>query len=264
MNKQILRSDDLKISAIVLTRDSENLIKDCLESIRFCDEIIVVDAGSKDKTMEIAKSYGAKIINSEANDYANSRNLGLKNATSDWILYVDTDERVSPELKSEIKKQIASQETRTGKEYAAFKLKRKNFYFGNHEWPYIEKLERLFKRENLKKWYGKIHESPTIVGKVGDMDGYIFHYTHRDLSSMIKKTIEWSKIEAELRFKANHPRMSWWRFPRVMFTAFFDSYVKQKGYKAGVVGIIESMYQSFSIFITYVRLWEMQKKNEIS
>lgn len=244
-----------KISAVILSFNSEELIKDCLESVKFCDEIIVVDAGSKDKTLEIAKEYNAKIFNFEQGDYVGSRNLGLKNASYDWVLYVDTDERVTSELSKNIMKAV-----RSSNNILAYKLRRKNFYFGNHEWPYIEKLERLFKKDSLKGWYGKIHESPIVEGKIGILDGYLLHYTHRDLSSMVKKTIEWSKIEAELRFKANHPKMSWWRFPRVMATAFFDSYIKQQGYKAGVVGLIESMYQSFSIFVTYARLWEMQKK----
>lgn len=248
----------MRISAVVLSKDSEELISDCLKSVDFCDEVIVVDAGSKDKTLEIAKKYGTKIIRSEPGDYANSRNLGLKNSTSEWILYVDTDERITPELEKNIEKVISSP---TG--ISAYRLKRKNFYFGNHEWPYIEKLERLFKKENLKGWYGKIHESPTVLGKIGILEGYLLHYTHRDLSSMVEKTMEWSKIEAELRFKSNHPKMNWWRFPRVMTTAFFDSYIKKKGYKAGVVGLVESMYQSFSIFVTYARLWELQKNNEI-
>ena len=246
-----------KISAVVLTYNSEELISDCLESVKFCDEIVVVDAGSKDKTLTIAKKFKAKVLNFEKGDYAGSRNLGLKNSISDWILYVDSDERITPQLRNNIKKIISSSNN-----FVAYKVKRKNFYFGSHEWPYIEKLERLFKKEALKGWYGKIHESPTIEGKVGILDGFVLHYTHRDLSSMVEKTLEWSKTEAELRFKANHPKMSVWRFPRVILSAFFDSYVRQQGYKAGVVGLIESMYQSFSMFVTYARLWEMQKSTE--
>lgn len=252
-----------KISAVVIARNSEDLIMPCLDSLSFCDEIIVVDAGSKDKTIELAEKKGAKVLHFEPNDYAGSRNLGLKSASYDWILYVDTDERVSDELKSNIIHSINSgQISKTDNEYGVFKLKRKNFYFGNHEWPYIEKLERLFKKDSLKGWYGKIHESPSFEGKVGMLDGYLLHYTHRDLSSMVDKTIEWSKIEAELRFKSNHPKMTLWRFPRVMITAFLDSYVRQKGFKAGAVGLLESMYQSFSIFVTYARLWELQNRKK--
>ena len=77
---------------------------------------------------------------------------------------------------------------------------------------------------------------------------------------MLDKTIQWSKIEAELRYKSGHPPMSWWRFIRVMLTAFYDSYIKQKGYSVGTAGFIESMFQAYSMFITYARLWEMQLK----
>lgn len=243
-----------KISAVVIAKDSEKTISDCLKSLNFCDEIIVVDAGSKDKTLEIAKKFGAKVLNFEQDDYAGSRNLGLKSAIYDWILYVDTDERVSFELAREIKSEIKNTK------FSAFKLKRKNFYLGRYEWPYIETLERLFRRNSLKNWYGKIHESPVVEGRIGQLKGFLFHYTHRDLSSMLNKTIEWSKIEANLRFKANHSKMTWWRFLRVMITAFFDSYIRQGGYRIGIPGLIESLYQSFSIFVTYARLWELQNK----
>ncbi|HSW87661.1 MAG TPA: glycosyltransferase family 2 protein [Candidatus Saccharimonadales bacterium] len=246
----------MKLSAIIIAKNAEDLISDCLKSISFCDEIIVVDGGSTDKTNNIAKKFHAKVITGDTINFAGQRNIGLQHASGEWVLYIDTDERVSPSLREEIIKYAGNPRN----QYQAYKIKRKNFYFGNHEWPQIEKLERLFKRENLKKWEGRLHESPIIVGEVGELDGYLLHYTHRDLTSMLQKTIIWSQVEAELRFKNNHPQMTWWRFPRVMLTAFWDSYIRQQGYKAGTAGMVESIYQAFSIFITYARLWEMQKE----
>ena len=108
----------------------------------------------------------------------------------------------------------------------------------------------------------ELHESAKIKGTVGRLSGELLHFTHRNLDSMLQKTIEWSEIEAQLRINAHHPTMTWWRFLRVMLTAFYDSYIRQKGWKVGVVGIIEAMYQSFSMFITYARLWEMQQKKD--
>ncbi len=249
----------MKISAVVIAKNEENMIADCLDSLSFCDEIIIVDNNSTDRTAEIAKRMGAKVFEFKSNDFAAMRNFGLNKASGDWILYVDTDERVSPEMESNVKRQVLSIGTRI----SAFKIKRKNFYLGNHEWPYVEKLERLFKKENLKGWKGKLHESPVVEGEIGELDGFLLHYAHRELSSMVNKTIEWSTIEADLRFKSGHPRMTWWRFPRVMLGAFSDSYIKQEGWKAGTIGIIESIYQAFSIFITYAKLWEMQNKSKI-
>lgn len=247
----------MKISGVVIAKNEENMIVDCLDSLSFCDEIIMIDNGSEDRTIDIAKRMGAKVFSFETRDFSKLRNFGLAKTKGDWILYADADERVTKELALSIKYQILSVKKNM---FSAFRIQRKDFYFGNYEWPYIENIERLFRKDSLKGWKGMLHESPIIDGKVGILEGFLNHYTHRDLTSMLEKTIKWSKIEAELRFQSGHPSMSWWRFPRVMLTAFLDSYLKQKGWKVGTVGLIESIYQSFSIFITYARLWELQQK----
>lgn len=248
----------IKISGVVITKNAEGLIADCLDLLSFCDEIVVIDNKSEDRTPEIAKRMKAQVYTFETNDFSELRNFGLKKANGEWILYVDSDERVTPSLREAI---IKSTNNPINK-YVGFRMQRKNFYFGNHEWPYIEHLERLFKKDKLEGWYGKLHESPRVKGEIGELDGYLLHYTRRSLSSMLEKTIEWSKIEAEFRYKSGHPKMTWWRFPRVMLTAFLEFYVRQGGFRVGVVGLIESMYQSYSIFITYARLWEMQQEKK--
>lgn len=248
----------MTISGIIIAKNEQDLIKDCLSSLEFCNEIIVVDNGSSDKTAEIAKESGAKIVAYKTDDFSRLRDKGLEISSSNWLVYVDADERVTKELEREITEKIKN----PGK-YKAFRLRRKNFYFGSSKknaWPYIERLERLFKKDKLKGWQGKLHESPIVDGEIGELEGFLLHFTHRNLTQMLDKTIEWSKIEAETRFNNNHPKMSWWRFPKVMIGAFINSYIKQKGYKAGTVGVIESIYQAFSIFITYAKLWEKQIK----
>lgn len=249
-----------KISAVILVKNAQDLIDDCLKSLSFCDEVLVIDSGSEDGTVEIAKKRGVKVLEYQMENFAKSRNFGLEKTTGDWILYVDVDERVSEELQKSIKEAVKS-----GDEFSAYRLKRKNFYLGNNPWPYIEKLERFFRKDKLKGWYGELHESPQVEGKIGELDGFLYHYTHRDLTSMVEKTAQWSEVEAKLRFNSNHPKMAWWRFPRVMVGAFLNSYIKQRGYKAGTAGLIESIFQSFSMFITYARLWELQQsqKNKI-
>ncbi len=246
-----------KISAIIIAKNEESMIKDAIESVLFCDEIIVVDNGSVDKTKEIAQKY-AKVYDFKSSSFSDLRNFGLSKVEFDYVLYLDTDERISEELKKNIRKVLSE-----ASEYSAFRLLRKNYYLGENEWPYVEKLERLFKKDKLSKWKGELHESPIVDGKIGELDGYIFHFTHRDLESMLEKTIKWSTTESLLRYNTNHPQMTWWRFPRVMISAFLNSYVKQRGYKAGTIGIIESIYQAFSAFITYAKLWELQNRSKI-
>ncbi len=94
----------------------------------------------------------------------------------------------------------------------------------------------------------------------GEIVAPVHHFTHQNLSQMLTKTIEWSDHEAKLRFDAKHPVMTPLRFVRVMITGFMDSYIQGKGYKNGTEGFIESVYQAYSMFITYAKLWEKQNK----
>ena len=246
------------ITVIVLARNEEKMIEDCLISVKFASEIIVVDSTSTDKTIDIAKEHGAKIITDTSNDFSAKRNLGLQRATSEWVLYVDADERVTEKLKDSMLQRMNGSGTLPN----AFRVRRQNYYLGNYAWPSVEKLERFFKKDVLEGWKGALHESPVVKGDIGELEGYLLHYSHRDLSLMVAKTNEWSETEAYLRLSAHHPKMSWWRFPRVMIGAFFDSYIGQGGWRVGTAGLIESIYQAFSIFITYAKLWELQNHKQ--
>ena len=136
----------MKISGVVIAKNAEAIIEDCLSSLKFCDEIIVVDNGSTDRTIEIARRNEAKIVSEKSDDFSGIRNTGLDKASADWVLYVDSDERVTDDLAKEILAKLKSPG-----EYAAFRLKRKNYYLGGFEWPYVERLERLFKKYGDEK-----------------------------------------------------------------------------------------------------------------
>jgi len=243
-----------KIIAIIIAKDEEKMIGECIQSVAFCDEVIVVDGGSKDRTREICRKFGVVVLECPFTDFATARNKGLEMAHGEWILYIDADERVSPQLQNSIKDVVDIMHPAI----SVYMLQRQNFYFGNHTWPVIEHMERLFRREKLKGWFGVLHESAKFDGEKTLLSGFLLHYTHRDLHTMLAKTITWSSAEAKLRYDAHHSQMTWWRFFRVMYSSFFDSYISQKGYKAGVMGLVESIYQSFSMFVTYAKLWEMQ------
>lgn len=246
----------MKISAIVLAKNEEKMITDCLNSLSFADEIIVIDDNSIDQTRNLASKFTNKIFTHKGKNFAERRNFGKTKASGEWILYLDADEKVTSALKEDILKVVRSKDEKAG-----FFIKRENYYLGK-KWPCQDKVERLFRKEKLIEWYGEIHESPKVDGSVGELVSPMVHITHRDIESMIRKTIEWSTIEADLRYKANHPEIVWWRFPRVMIPQFFNYFIKQGGWKNGTEGWIESIFQAFSIFVTYVRLWEMQKEKK--
>ena len=141
----------------------------------------------------------------------------------------------------------------------AYVIPRKNYYLGS-SWPSNDGMVRLIRKDSLIRWVGKVHEHAEIRGDVGRLRNHFLHDTHRTLEEMVAKTNEWSTVEAQLRYQHHHPLVSWWRLIRVMMTAFFDSFVSQGGWRAGTVGWIESVYQAFSIFVTYAKLWEMQQE----
>lgn len=252
----------MKLSVVILAKNEEAIIKDCLESVKWADEIILVDSGSTDQTPQIAKEYGAKIIDSPSRKlvFAKWRNQGFKAAQGNWVLYVDADERVTPELKKEIKALIKG----TPKA-VAYEIPRRNFFLGQEvryggAWP--DYVRRFFLKKKLKNWVNDLHEHPIVEGGWGKLKNPLLHLTHRDLSSMIGKTKQWSKIEAELLYQANHPKMTGWRFIRIMLTEFWDRGIKKQGLRNGTVGWIETIFQMFSRFITYARLWELQQKKK--
>ena len=245
-----------KLSAVIIAKNEEARIVGCLKHLSFADEIIVVDNGSTDKTVARAREYGAKVIDCAEEDFAGVRESGLREALGTWVLYIDADEEVGDGLQKEIQKIIRSHEN--GNPTAYF-IRRDIYYLGYH-WPYQDMVERLFLKTALKGWHGRLHETPVFAGATAILTHPLIHRTHRTLEEMLDKTNDWSEIEAKLRLDVHHPPVSWWRLLRVMFTGFTRSYVDQRGWRAGTVGWIESIYQAFSMFITYAKLWELQQR----
>lgn len=246
------------LTAVIIAKNEAERISICLNALTFCDEILVIDNASGDRTADIAAKYGANVETMHTEDFSALRNRALEKARGRWILYVDADEVVAETLARSIRAVVTSSTAKDGKPYSAYLLKRINYYLGK-QWPGHEWMLRLFHREYLKGWTGELHESPNVRGLCGKLEGELRHDTHRSLSGMVRKTNTWSETEADLRIVSNHPPVTWWRLLRVFFTGFFRSYIRQGGWRVGTVGLIESMYQGFSMFITYAKLWERQK-----
>ncbi len=245
----------MKLSAVIITKNEEAMIADCLRTVAFADEILVVDTGNTDATNTIAKKHGAKIVHSNGKNYSDFRNTGLAAATGDWLLFVDADERVSLELADEIKNltPVAN----------AYLIPRKNNYLGRFMkyggWG-GEKIARLFKKSELIGYRGDLHEQPDYAGSPGELHHPLLHYSHRDISSMVEKTIVFTAYEAQLRLAANHPPIVPWRIVRVMFTEFWYRFVKLSAWRDGAEGIIDGLFQVWNTYIIYARLWELQQK----
>lgn len=248
------------LSIIILTKNSEETLADTLESLKsFGDEIVVVDSNSDDRTNEIAEHLGAKVYKNEFIDFATQRNFAMSKINGDWVLYLDDDEEATAEFKKEVKRTIEDYDKDAN--IGGYFIHRKTYYFGK-DWGFVDRVQRLFYKNRFVTWEGVVHETPKIKGEFGQVESPINHYTHRNLTQMVAKTNEWSEFEANLRFKSGHPQMSWWRFIRVMVSAFISSYIFNNGYKNGTEGFVEAVFQSYSMFITYAKLWEKQKNNK--
>lgn len=244
-----------KITAIIIAKNAAKEIIPALESLKFTDEIIVVDNGpSTDKTLEIAKKYKAKIVHSVSDNFAAWRNEGAEAASGDWLLYIDSDERVNLRLASEIKRVIKTED------FAAFTIPRYEIFLGKHlEYWGDSYVLRLIKKDKLKKWVGRLHEQPQINGNIGTLRNSLLHLSHKNIDEKVLNTLEWSRSEAKMLLDSDHPTMVGWRFIRVILTEFWYRF-KRGLWRDGTEGWIEIIYQMFSVFLTYARLWEMQRK----
>lgn len=244
------------LSVIIITKNEEDIVRDCIAGIKdIADEIIVIDSNSTDNTVKIAEKSGARTYINPFIDFSSQRNFALSKAKCDWILYLDADERATENFKMELKN-IMKEYSGTSN-IGGFFINRRNFFYGK-DWNYIDKMQRLFVREKITGWKGKVHEQAVVKGELGEIKSPVLHYTHNNLAKMVEKTNEWSEFEAELRIKANHPKMNIFRFIRIVVTGFVKSYFSEGGFRNGTEGFIEAIYQSFSIFITYAKLWEKQ------
>lgn len=245
------------ISAVVITKNEEAMIANCLASLRFADEIVVVDSGSTDNTLEIVGREQVQLIEVTNGHFKDWRNKGKSVATSDWILYVDADERVTPKLAKEISETIQFTSN------AAFALRRNNIHFGKwleHGGWENDRIVRLFKRSQLVGWEGNVHESATVDGILGELKEPLVHLTHRNIKDGLVKSASWTDIEARLLLEAHTKPVRPFTLVRKFIMEFFRRLIMKKGYKDGIEGWIESFQQAINRFFVYERLWELQQK----
>ena len=244
------------LSVIVIAKNEENMIQPCLESVKWADEIVVALNDSTDNTEKISRKYTDKIIKVSGQDFAALRNKAMREVKGDWVLHLDADERVLQPLREEILQLMEVADK------SAYAISRRNVIFGLEQrysafWP--DWVIRLFKKDDFESWVGKVHEYGKFKGKLGYTKNSFLHLTHRDIDQITLKSLNWSIIDANLRLDSNHPKMSGWRFLRIFVTEIFNQGIKRRGFFAGTIGVMDSILQAFSMYITYVRLWQLQQ-----
>lgn len=244
-------------SAIVIAKNAEAKIENCLKSLLWCGEIIVVDTGSEDKTIEIARKYNCKVFDQSGGSYSLWRNVGIKEAKGEYLVYLDTDEEIDEKLQNEMKENISNWPSTVG----CFAAPRKNIILGKwlkHGGWYPDYVIRLFKKDRLIKWKNDLHEQPEFEGELKYLKNPMIHHKEKTLSEMLVKTNKWSEIEAKLMLEADHPPMTIVRFLSAMFREFWYRFIRNLAFLDGGEGVIMGIYQVYSRFISYAKLWEMQ------
>ena len=244
-----------KISVIVITKDEEKNISDCLKCVEWADEIIVVDAESTDKTVELAKNFTKKIFTRKWDGYVPQKKYALSMTSNDWVLSVDADERITLELKNEILSIISN-------EFTGYKIRRRNFLLNKEitscGWGNDYQI-RLFKKEKTDLTDRLVHEGFTVDGKIGKLENPMLHYTFSSFSDYFNKINYYTSLKAEELYKQKRKVNGWTIFAH-SFSAFFLFFINKRGFKDGVYGLIISLLHSVSTMLNYIKLWELQNK----
>jgi len=250
------------LSMVIVTKNEENNIRVCLESIKWANEIIVVDAGSKDRTIEIAKEYTDKVFIKE-NELDKiglaeiTKNYGIDKATGDWIMIMDADEVMTKELKEEIIEIL----NKDNIEYDGYLVLRKNYFLGKWMryggwWGYAQNIE-LF-RKGKGRFPTLPHMPLRVEGRIGYLRNPVVHDCYKNVSEWVEKLNLYTTLDVkERKFKSGKGRML--LFPIASFTR---AYILKRGFRDGFRGFIAAIFTAFYTFVKYVKRWEKQEGNK--
>jgi glycosyltransferase involved in cell wall biosynthesis len=244
----------MKISATIITCNEERNIARVLESLRCCDEIVVVDSGSTDRTVEIASKLGARVVESPWRGYAGQKNFASERATHDWILSLDADESLSEALEGEI-----WQIKKNGPEFDAYTMPRLAQYLGRwilHSGWYPDRKVRLFDRRR-GAWIGeRVHESVVVDGRVGHLKSNILHFTCSSLSEHLKTMDRYTTLAAE-QLIDEKKQIGWRQLVLDPPWTFFQTYVLKRGFLDGMEGLTIAYMAALYNFLKYAKARNM-------
>lgn len=244
------------LSAVVSVYNGENVLYDCLDSISFAEEIIVVNNSSTDKTAEIARKFTDKVFTRPNNPMLNiSKNFGFSKATKNWILCLDADERVTPELQHEIRSIINRQDS---EEINGYLIPRKNIIFGKfmeHTGWYPDHQLRFFKNGKGRFPERHVHEMVKVLGNIGLFKNDLVHYNYTSIFQFLQKMQIYAPNEAK-NLLENGYKFTWQDAIRFPIKEFLSRFFARQGYKDGFHGLILSMLMAFYHLVVFSYIWE--------
>ncbi|MHB9155710.1 MAG: glycosyltransferase family 2 protein [Endomicrobiales bacterium] len=243
-----------KLSVYIMTFNEEAKIKDCLESVKWADEIVVMDSFSTDRTVEICRQYTDKIVQKEFVGFGRLRNIALEHCSHDWVLSVDADERVTEELKNEVLEHLLN-----GPDADAYHVPRKSHFLGRWVrhcgWYPDYRQPQFFNKRKMKYKEQMVHEGFELDGKLSCLKGHVLQFPFLNLDQFLRKMDRYSSLRAQemhaggTSFKASHLVVH----PAAMF---FRMYAAKGGFLDGKVGLILSFLYAYYTAMKYIKLWE--------
>ena len=248
----------MKISAVIITHNEEANIEAALLSLAgIAAEIIVVDSHSTDRTVKLARKHTDRIFERNWTNFSDQKNYGDGLAVHPWILSLDADERLSPELRAEIGARLDDEP-----DCGAFSMPRKVYYLGRwikHSGWYPDRKVRLFRKDRAR-WEGAyVHESLVVAGEVRKLKGDILHYTYKNIADHLGRMNRFSDLGAQ-KLYAEKKKCRWYHLLLQPFGRFVKSYVLKRGFLDGFAGMVVSVLNGYGIFIRYAKLREIWKK----
>ena len=250
--------EKVSLSVIILTKNEEKRIAEAIESVNWADEIIIIDDESKDKTVEIAEKYTDKVLIKKMDIEGKHRNWAYSQAKNTWVLSLDADERVTDELREEIKAVLKTSPRENG-----FTIPRRN-YIGNY-WVkyggwYPSPQLKLFRKEKFRYEEAAVHPRAFMDDPCGHLKSDLIHYSYKNLEDFLGKLNNQTTREAEKWFLQNKP-MRLGRFIWRTIDRFMRIYIGRKGYKEGFIGFTIAFFAGLYQFVSYLKYREIILKN---
>lgn len=248
-----------KLSVIIITKNEEKNIVDCLESVKWADEIIIVDAFSSDSTIEIARKYTDKVFQKEWIGFADQKSYALKLASNEWVLSLDADERVSESLRIKLLSMLSDLSELN--KFSGFKIKRDNYFLGKKinscGWNKDFQL-RFFKKSVTRLTNRLVHEGFEVSGEIGSIKEPILHLSYKSINETIEKINHYSSLEAlekSSKLKVNF-------FTIIFFPAlyFIQHFLFRYGFIDGMYGFLVSLFHAWTKLLVQLKIWELQRK----
>lgn len=245
------------LSVLVTTKNEETTLRACLESARWAEEIVVVDSGSTDQTLAIARSLADRVLEHEYENPAAQKNWALPQLANDWTLILDADECVTPELRAEIESVLANPARRDG-----YWIRRENWFYGkpirSAGWQRDRVLRLLDRRKGAYR-PGLVHEEVDLQGASGALRAPLFHEPYRDLDHYFEKWSRYSRWSAE-ELKRRNVRATGAKLLLRPWLRFVRMYLLEGGFREGRRGVVLCGLAAFSVFAKYARRWESEVK----